>query len=60
MTERHGDQIQWTHKSTKDCRSNKIAPIAIPKAGERWVVHAQSRYEASVELMIMLGWDLEG
>ena len=26
---------------------------------ERWVVHAESRYEAAVELMIMLGWDLE-
>lgn len=28
------------------------------KDGERWVVTAPTRYEATVELMEQLGWDL--
>jgi hypothetical protein len=29
------------------------------KGGERWRVLAPTRYEAAVELMVQLGWDLE-
>jgi len=34
--------------------------IDASKDGHRWVVHAESRYEAAAELMITLRWDLEG
>ena len=60
------DQIHKNCYSTgevtaSDSRCGLVWVIdASNQSGECWVVTASSRYEAAVELMLMLGWDLEG
>ena len=40
-------------------RGEMYTKVDASKGDERWVVAAPTRYEATVELMQQLGWDLE-
>ncbi|MCP4711983.1 MAG: hypothetical protein GY869_25460 [Planctomycetes bacterium] len=39
-------------------RGRQLACVDASKDGERWVVYAEDRYTAVVELMKQLGWEL--
>ena len=56
----HKDGFSTGESRILDPHSGLVWVVDASKDGERWVVHAESRYEAAVELMIKLGWDLEG
>ena len=56
----HRDGFSTGEATAFDSRCGLVWIIDASKDGECWVVTAPSRYEAAVELMIMLGWDLEG
>jgi len=56
----HRDGFSTGEATASDPRRGLVWIIDATKDGESWVVTAPSRYEAAAELMIMLGWDLEG
>ena len=56
----HRDGFSTGEARAFDSRCGLVWVLDASKDGQRWVVHAQSRFDAAVELMIMLGWDLDG